>query len=322
MLEVDGNPAGAIYLDHGQITFAQASWIPDLRSRLTGALQRSPGSRELPIGPDRPDRDIGSILVQRNYLSRDALLAILHSVIVDAAIVLTVRADEDAYVSDIRFAAPGAHWAGAFSHLQVDVVRSEVVRRVEHLARQPLDRTAAVRLSDLGRPSAVLTREQWAIASAIDGTLSVQDLAWRCGMALYDAIECAGYLIRAGLCVPGAPGPGGPGGAGGPGSARMEPLVPPPALEPGPVLPSAVLSPSSVMAPPRAAMPARPVMAPAGPRHAALPQRQAGVPAGPVRPVMSAPVQLAAVEPPAGIDFAPAQPELLRRVLDGLRRIS
>ena len=27
IMEIDGNPAGTIYLNHGQITFAQASWI-------------------------------------------------------------------------------------------------------------------------------------------------------------------------------------------------------------------------------------------------------------------------------------------------------
>jgi hypothetical protein len=29
IMEIDGNPAGTIYLNHGRITFAQASWIPD-----------------------------------------------------------------------------------------------------------------------------------------------------------------------------------------------------------------------------------------------------------------------------------------------------
>jgi len=59
IMEIDGNPAGTIYLNHGQITFAQASWIPDLSARLLGALRLSAASRELIAGPDRPDRDIG-----------------------------------------------------------------------------------------------------------------------------------------------------------------------------------------------------------------------------------------------------------------------
>jgi hypothetical protein len=70
----------------GQITFAQASWIPDLSARLLGALRLSAASRELITGPDRPDCDIGTVLVQRNYLSRRDLQAILRSVVVDAAL--------------------------------------------------------------------------------------------------------------------------------------------------------------------------------------------------------------------------------------------
>jgi hypothetical protein len=50
IMEIDGNPAGTIYLNHGQITFAQASWIPDLSARLLGALRLSAASRELITG--------------------------------------------------------------------------------------------------------------------------------------------------------------------------------------------------------------------------------------------------------------------------------
>ena len=146
------------------------------------------------------------MLVQRNYLSRGDLQAILRSVVVDAALVLMLPADRDAFISDIRFAAPGTpganqHWAGAFSSLCVDFVLAEVIKKAERMARFKLARTTPVRLRDLGALSAVLSREQWAVACAIDGARSVQDLAWTCGLALYEAIECVGRLIQAGVCV-------------------------------------------------------------------------------------------------------------------------
>ncbi len=285
IMEIDGNPAGTIYLNHGQITFAQASWIPDLSARLLGALRLSAASRELITGPDRPDRDIGTVLVQRNYLSRGDLQAILRSVVVDAALVLMLPADRDAFISDIRFAAPGTpgahqHWAGAFSSLCVDFVLAEVIKKAERMARFKLARTTPVRLRDLGAVSAVLSREQWAVACAIDGARSVQDLAWTCGLALYEAIECVGRLIQAGVCVPEAAEPAGP-------LARWF----------GPE----VLSPTAVLPPARTDLPHR--------------VRQARE----NRPVMSAPVWPA--DMPASDDFTSAQPELLRRVLDGLRRL-
>jgi hypothetical protein len=120
------------------------------------------------------------------------------------------------------------------------------------MARYHLARTTPVRLRDLSAPSTVLSREQWAIAGAIDGTRSVQDLAWQCGLALYEAIEYVDGLIQAGVCDPGT--------------------GPPPAEPTG-------------------------------------------------NPRIRAQVRAADTEPPRGGDFMPAQPELLRRVLDGLRKL-
>jgi hypothetical protein len=133
------------------------------------------------------------------------------------------------------------------------------------MAHFKLARTTPVRLRDLGGTSAVLSREQWAVACAIDGARSAQDLAWTCGLALYEAIECVGRLIQAGVCVP------------------------------------EVLSPTAVLPPARTDLPQR------------VPQARED------RPLMSAPVWAAGM--PAGDDLTSAQPDVLRRVLDGLRRL-
>jgi hypothetical protein len=248
--------------------------------------------------------------------------------------VLTVRGGEDAVVSDIRFAAPGAHWAGAFASLRVDAVRSEALRRAERMARYHLTRTTQVRLADLGRPSAVLSRRQWAIASVVDGATSVQDLAWQCGMALYDAIECVGHLVRAGLCVQCGSRPTAPSGPHEP-RQRQEVtglVLPPPALEAGPITSPAALPPAPVMAPapalaPVPALPPAPVMAPAPslagrPDPTTLPHRRPGPLMLPPQPVMGASLAIADVRLPDVSEYAPAAPDLLRRVLDGLRKIS
>ncbi len=202
MFQIEGSPAGTIYFDRGQITFARASWTPDLSARLLGAMRPSPESRELLTGGDRPDRDIGTILIQRNYLSRAELQQIVRSVVVDAIIVLTTSSDEDAFISDVRFTAPVPHWAGSFSCLDFGAVQAEATRRAGRMARSGLSRTTPVQLHDLARPAAVLSRQQWAVACTIDGAWSAQDLAWQCGLALYEAIEDVGALVEAGLCAP------------------------------------------------------------------------------------------------------------------------
>lgn len=80
----------------------------------SASIRPSAAAPDLIADPDRPDRDIGSVLVQRKYLSRAELQAILCSVIMDAALVLMAPVDQDAFVSDVPFAAPGTHRAGAF----------------------------------------------------------------------------------------------------------------------------------------------------------------------------------------------------------------
>ena len=45
-MEIDGNPAGTIYLNHGQITFAAGVLVSlDLSARLLGAPRLSAASR-------------------------------------------------------------------------------------------------------------------------------------------------------------------------------------------------------------------------------------------------------------------------------------
>src|SRR5260370_13785774 len=105
-----------------------------------------------------------------------------------------------------------------------------------------IDGSTLVRLCDLGARTAVLSREQWAIACAVDGVRTVQDLAWQCGLALYEAIEGVGLLVQAGLCARCAR----PEGSAGPlaqwfGNGAGEPPV---------LSPTAVLPPAAVLPPP------------------------------------------------------------------------
>jgi hypothetical protein len=297
ILEIDGDPSGTVYFDQGQITCARASWIPDIGARLLGVLHSPADSLDLLTGADEPDRDIGTFLIQRNYLTIAGLATILRSVVVDTMIALTGLADADAFVADIRFAPAGAHWAAAFSCLDVASVLAETRIRADRMARYRLGHTTPVRLQDLGRPGAVLNRPQWALVCAIDGAASAQDLAWRCGLALYEAIENLGTLIAAGLCQPDVA------------EAEAEAAAPRPGLLQAPV-------PGPIQAEPAGPLAEwfRPV-----PPQAALPRRARS------GPVLSAPPALAAEVSvpdgmPATFEVVSNPQDLLRRVLEGLRR--
>ena len=70
------------------------------------------------------------------------------------------------------------------------------------MAAYGLAPTTAVAPRDLAAPSAVLTREQWAVACQIGDRVSARELAMRRGASLSDTVHCLGSLVRAGLCVP------------------------------------------------------------------------------------------------------------------------
>jgi hypothetical protein len=201
-LQVDGSPSGTIYLDHGHITFARTSWSPGLGTRLAGLLEPAAELRDLLDSADQPDGDLGEILVGRGFVTRDVLQATLESVVVDAVLVLTVPLTDESSVSDIRLQAPRPHWAAAFVQVRVDTVRAEAVSRAARLAGYDVPRTARLELRDIGGGRAVLTREQWAVASKINGARNAWDLAWQCGLSLSDTFEAVRALAQAGLCAP------------------------------------------------------------------------------------------------------------------------
>jgi len=202
VLEVKGNPSGAIYLDHGRIAFAWASWVPGLVARLRGILPSPAELQDLLAGRDTDDAAVAALAVQRGYLTPAGLHELIRSIVVDAFLVLTIPLAMDSTVAAIRFASARTYWTEMFPRLDIDPVRWEALRRAQRMADHGLAPTTAVALRDLRQPTAVLTREQWAVASLIIGNASAREIALRHGIALADTVECLGSLIRVGLCTP------------------------------------------------------------------------------------------------------------------------
>jgi hypothetical protein len=204
VLEVTGNPSGAVYLDGGRIAFARASWVPGLAARLGAISPALAGIGEMTSGgaADADDAALAGLAVQRGYLTAAGLHDLIRSIVVDAFLVLTIPLAMDSPVAAIRFTSTRTYWTEMFPRLGVDQVREEAFRRAERLAEHGLAPTTAVALCDLRAPSAVLTREQWAVACRIGARASALDLAARRGAALIDTLECLGSLTRAGLCAP------------------------------------------------------------------------------------------------------------------------
>jgi len=203
-LEVVGNPSGIIYLEDGHIAFAQASGVPGLAIRLLGIRPAPPGLQELLSGRGTEDHAaIAAHVVHRGYLTAAGLADLIHSIVLDAFMVLAMPWAADCPVPAVRFAAARtSYWPDLFPRLGVGPVREEAIRRAERMADHRLAPTTAVALRSLAPPSAVLTRDQWTVACHINGPMPAVELAPRCGMSLADTVDCLGSLIWAGLCMP------------------------------------------------------------------------------------------------------------------------
>ncbi len=80
-----------IYLDGGQIAFAQASWVPGLALRLRGIRPAPAGLRALLSGDGADDHAaIAAHVVRRGYLTAATLAELIQSIVIDAFLVLTV----------------------------------------------------------------------------------------------------------------------------------------------------------------------------------------------------------------------------------------
>jgi hypothetical protein len=202
VLEVKGDPSGAIYLDGGQIAFAGASWVPGLIPRLCGLRPSPAGLQRLLAEREAEDAAVAAAAVRQGCLTAAALHQLIRSIVVDAFLVLVVPLAVNSPVAAIRFTSTRTYWTEMFPRIDIDSVRREAVGRAEGIAQYGLAPTTAVALRELRRPSAVLTREQWAVASQITENSSARDLALRHGTALADMAECLGSLARAGVCSP------------------------------------------------------------------------------------------------------------------------
>jgi hypothetical protein len=321
VLEVSGDPSGAIYLDGGRIAFAGSSWVPGLAARLCAVAPAVANLRHLSSGRDADDAAIAGYAVQHGYLTPAALHELIRSIVLDAFLVLTVPLSVDSPVAAIRFTSTRTYWTEMFPRLDVGLVRAEALRRAERMAEHGLSPTTAVALRDLRTPAAVLTREQWAVACQIGEHASALDLAARRGAALSDTIDCLGSLTQAGLCGPvriSGRGrqltrgprpvrPPGPPPQPGPQAPPPPVVYPsggyPPAAYPPLAQPSVTYSPVTYS--PVEGLPAE--LQPAGsPPMDGLPVRQPGqeVPVRPERPVIQAPTT-----------------DILRQVLAGLRKL-
>jgi hypothetical protein len=296
VVEIDGSPGGTIYLDGGCITFAESSGVPDLAVRLVGSRRLSGEQWSRLAEESHPYTGVGALLTERGFISEDDLQSLLRSAVLDALTALMTPSAGEPRVTRIRFSPLAWHWAGTMFRIDVGSARAEVARKAERLARFGVAPEARPGLTDLRHAWAVVSWEQWLLAGKIDGAATIWDLAWQNGLALHDTIEWVGEMVGEGLCTL----------LGRADSAWPEPDAGQPvrAHRPG-----AAKVPQS-----QAAVPASSGLPVGG--SPPLPRRKRM--AIPGRPVPQAHRARGSAEPEKA---GPPHPDLLRQLLDGLKRM-
>jgi hypothetical protein len=201
ILEVEGDPSGRIYLEGGEIAYAQASWVPGLAVRLRAI---APSLDDGAFAPSQEADDVATarLMVRHGYLSESGLQELIESVVVDAFLVLTIPLTADSPVRGLHFEPALTGLPALFPPLTLGLVRGEAIRRAEGMAEYGLAPTTAVAPRDLAASATVLTREQWAVACQIGDRVSARELAMRRGASLSEMVHCLGSLVSVGLCAP------------------------------------------------------------------------------------------------------------------------
>jgi stage V sporulation protein SpoVS len=161
VLEVMGDPSGALYLDGGRIAFAEASWVPGLVDRVRGLRPASAEVQELLAGWDADDAAVAALAVQRGYLTPTGLHELIRSIIVDAFLVLVIPLPENSRVADIRFTSVRTRANAMFPRLDIPSVRLAALSRADRMAKYGRARVTAAASRDLRHPAAVPMQQQW-----------------------------------------------------------------------------------------------------------------------------------------------------------------
>lgn len=327
VIAVGGDPGGGgtVYLEDGCVTFAESPAAPDIATRLIGSRRLSGEQWRRLSGEAHPGRPAGALLVERGYITADDLHAVARSAVLDALLALTrPLAPGPISTATIGFTPRRRHPGGFMVRLDAETVQEEVEHANGRLARLGVPPGARPRLCDLNRRCALVNSGQWIVACTIDGVATVRELAWRHGFALHETIERVGELAGSGLCTLPAPVDSLPADPEGQptsmaGAAGFMPAPADAQVRSGAALPGAG-SRLSRPASPRSELEAMSEAAPGGALPLARRNPRATAWTGP-EPGAEAPGLRRDLPRTSGQRPAPASLDVMRRVLDGLRRL-
>jgi len=198
-LRVDGEPGGTIYLSDGQLAFAESSAAPDLGSRLVNSRRLGVDQWRRAQRDSRAYGCAGDMLLRRGLIDVAEWQALLRSAALDALLALAIQLSGPG--AGIAFVPRQAHRDGSVLRMDLGWAWAHAAREAERLAGYHVRPDTRLRLSGQARSRVTFGPEATAMLGQMDGRATIRELAWRNGLALFEVMDWAAWLIQDGVCA-------------------------------------------------------------------------------------------------------------------------
>jgi hypothetical protein len=200
-LQVGGDPGGTIYLKEGFLAFAESAAVADLGSRLVnsrrvGADQWSQAQRD-----SQPDGCAGEALLSRGLIEPVEWQTLLRAAALDALLALAIQLAADPPATGTRFTADQAPCVSSAPAMDAPSAWAYARAEAGRLAGQAIRPETRPQLAGPGRDQLTSGRPASVVLGQIDGRATLQELAWRNGLALYGVMDWVARMIQDGVCT-------------------------------------------------------------------------------------------------------------------------
>ena len=205
-LQITGDPGGTIYLQEGYLAFAESAAVADLGSRLVnsrrlGADQWCQAQRD-----SQPDGCAGDALLSRGLIDQVEWHTLLRAAALDALLALALQLTADPSVAGTCFTEQQAPCVRSAPPMDARSAWAYARAEAERLAGQAIGPETRPQLADPGRDQLMSGGQAPVVLAQIDGRATLQELAWRNGLALYGVMDWVARMIHVGVCtVAGSP---------------------------------------------------------------------------------------------------------------------
>lgn len=200
-LQVGGDPGGTIYLKEGYLAFAESAAVADLGTRLVNSRRVGVDQWSQAQQDSQPDGCVGEALLSRGLIELVEWQTLVRAAALDALLALAIGLAADPAAPGISFtgeqapcvtSAPTMDAASAWAYARAEAGR---------LTGQAIGPETRPQLAGPGRDQLTSGRQAPVVLGQIDGRATLQELAWRNGLALYGVMDWVARMIQEGVCT-------------------------------------------------------------------------------------------------------------------------